>query len=85
MLDNDSEIHPLFENAPNTTEFKKLRKRLIRQTREVIETYGMIKPGANNQMTSAYMVSDQLQAMVRTHSHTELLFQCAFRFRHVIV
>ena len=46
MLDNDSEIHPLFENAPNTIEFKKLRKRLIRQTREVIETYGMIKPGA---------------------------------------
>ena len=46
MLDNDSEFHPLFENAPNTTEFKKLRKRLIRQTREVIETYGMIKPGA---------------------------------------
>ena len=46
MLDNDSEIHPLFENAPNTTEFKKLRKRLIRQTREAIETYGMIKPGA---------------------------------------
>ena len=46
MLDNDSEIHPLFENTPNTTEFKKLRKRLIRQTREAIETYGMIKPGA---------------------------------------
>lgn len=46
MLDNNSEIHPLFENAPNTTEFKKLRKRLIRQTREAIETYGMIKPGA---------------------------------------
>ena len=46
MLDSDSEIHPLFENAPNTTEFKKLRKRLIRQTREAIETYGMIKPGA---------------------------------------
>jgi len=46
MLDNDSEIHPLFENAPNTIEFKKLRKRLIRQTREAIETYGMIKPGA---------------------------------------
>ena len=46
MLDNDSEIYPLFENAPNTTEFKKLRKRLIRQTREAIETYGMIKPGA---------------------------------------
>ena len=46
MLDNDSEIHPLFENAPNTTEFKKLRKRLIRQTREAIENYGMIEPGA---------------------------------------
>lgn len=46
MLDNDSEIHPLFENAPNTIEFKKLRKRLIRQTREAIENYGMIEPGA---------------------------------------
>jgi len=26
MLDDDTEIHPLFEGAPKTTEFKKLRK-----------------------------------------------------------
>ena len=36
MLDDDTEIHPLFEGAPKTTEFKKLRKRLLRNTREAI-------------------------------------------------
>ena len=46
MLDDDTEIHPLFEGAPKTTEFKKLRKRLLRNTREAIEHYGMIEPGA---------------------------------------
>jgi len=46
MFDNHSDIHPLFEKAPNTIEFKKLRKRLIRQTREAIDYYGMIEPGA---------------------------------------
>ncbi len=46
MFDNHSDIHPLFEKAPNTIEFKKLRKRLIRQTREAIDNYGMIEPGA---------------------------------------
>ena len=45
MLDDDTEIHPLFEGAPKTTEFKKLRKRLLRNTREAIELYGMIEPG----------------------------------------
>ncbi|MBL4806997.1 MAG: tRNA 2-thiocytidine(32) synthetase TtcA [Rhodobacteraceae bacterium] len=45
MLD-DNEIHPLFAGAPTTTSFKKLRKRLIRQTREAIEAYGMIERGA---------------------------------------
>ena len=40
-----TEIHPLFEGAPKTTEFKKLRKRLLRNTREAIEHYGMIEPG----------------------------------------
>ena len=39
-----TEIHPLFEGAPQTTEFRKLRKRLVRQTREAIETYGMARP-----------------------------------------
>ena len=46
MLDTQKDIHPLFENAPSTTGFKKLRKRLVRQTREAIEKYGMIEPGA---------------------------------------
>ena len=46
MLDATSDIHPLFAGAPSTTEFKKLRKRLVRATREAIERYGMIEPGA---------------------------------------
>ncbi len=41
-----SEIHPLFEGAPTSTSFKKLRKRIIRQTREAVEQYGMIERGA---------------------------------------
>ena len=45
MLDDDSDIHPLFAGAPKTTAFKKLRKRLVRDTREAIERYGMIEPG----------------------------------------
>jgi len=46
MLDDTDEIHPLFRGAPGTTEFKKLRKRLVRQVREAVESYGMIEPGA---------------------------------------
>jgi len=45
MLDN-SPIHPLFNNAPTTTEFKKLRKRIIKETRQAIDDFGMITPGA---------------------------------------
>lgn len=46
MLDDLKDIHPLFAAAPSTTEFKKLRKRIIRQTREAIEEFGMIERGA---------------------------------------
>jgi len=47
MLDEDTgAIHPLFEGAPATTEFKKLRKRLVREVREAIDAYGMITRGA---------------------------------------
>lgn len=46
MLDEPDDIHPLFAGAPRTTEFKKLRKRLVRQTRETIEQYGMIERGS---------------------------------------
>ncbi|KIT16390.1 tRNA 2-thiocytidine(32) synthetase TtcA [Jannaschia aquimarina] len=46
MLDQTTDdIHPLFHGAPKTAEFKKLRKRLIRDTREAIERYGMVVPG----------------------------------------
>lgn len=46
MLDDNTDIHPLFQGAPSTTEFKKLRKRIVRQTREAIEEFGMIERGA---------------------------------------
>jgi tRNA 2-thiocytidine biosynthesis protein TtcA len=45
MLDADA-IHPLFAGAPDTTEFRKLRKRILRLTRAAVETYGMVRPGA---------------------------------------
>jgi len=44
MLD-DTDIHPLFHGAPKTTEFRKLRKRIIRETREAIDRYGMVRRG----------------------------------------
>ncbi len=43
MLDDAEDIHPLFRGAPRTTEFRKLRKRLVRDTREAIERYGMVE------------------------------------------
>ena len=36
MLDDNTDIHPLFASAPAATEFKKLRKRIIRNVREAI-------------------------------------------------
>ena len=42
---DDTDIHPLFAGAPRTTEFRKLRKRLVRETRAAIEDYGMVRPG----------------------------------------
>ncbi len=45
MLDDAQDIHPLFAGAPSTTEFKKLRKRIVRQTREAIEQFGMVEKG----------------------------------------
>ncbi len=45
MLDESDDIHPLFHGAPASTEFRKLRKRLVRETREAIETYAMARAG----------------------------------------
>lgn len=36
------DIHPLFHGAPKTTDFRKLRKRLIRETRGAIDRYCMV-------------------------------------------
>jgi len=45
MLDDGDDIHPLFHGAPKSTEFRKLRKRLVQQVREAVDTFGMVKPG----------------------------------------
>ncbi len=45
MLD-DTDLPPILKGAPDTTEFRKLRKRIIRETRAVIDQYGMVELGA---------------------------------------
>jgi tRNA 2-thiocytidine biosynthesis protein TtcA len=37
--------HPLFKDTPSSVEFNKLRKRLLRLTRQAIEDFVMVKPG----------------------------------------
>ncbi|MCC5958423.1 MAG: tRNA 2-thiocytidine(32) synthetase TtcA [Rhodobacteraceae bacterium] len=46
MLDETADLPLILQGAPDTTEFRKLRKRIIRETRAVIEQYGMIEQGA---------------------------------------
>jgi tRNA 2-thiocytidine biosynthesis protein TtcA len=38
--------HPILRDAPRSVEFNKLRKRLVRLTREAIDKFGMIEPGS---------------------------------------
>ncbi len=38
--------HPLFQAAPSSVEFSKLRKRLIRKTRSALDEFDMIRPGS---------------------------------------
>jgi len=38
--------HPMFRAAPSSVEFNKLRKRLLRQVRQTLDDYGMVRPGA---------------------------------------
>jgi len=45
MRDDCDDIHPLFHGAPKTAAFRKLRKRLVRDTREAIERYAMVEGG----------------------------------------
>ncbi len=37
--------HPLYDAAPSSVEFNKLRKRLFRNTRQAIDDFGMARPG----------------------------------------
>jgi tRNA 2-thiocytidine biosynthesis protein TtcA len=37
--------HPLFLDAPSSVEFNKLRKRLLRLTRQAVEDFAMVRPG----------------------------------------
>jgi tRNA 2-thiocytidine biosynthesis protein TtcA len=46
MRDAADDIHPLFHGAPATAEFRKLRKRIVRQMREAVEQYAMVPPDA---------------------------------------
>lgn len=41
------DCHAMFRNAPSGLEFNKLRKRLIRHTREALDAYGMVTPKAD--------------------------------------
>lgn len=46
LLDGDAgACHPMFREAPSSVEFKKLRKRLLRDTRQAIEDYAMARAG----------------------------------------
>lgn len=45
IADLDETCPALFRNAPAGVEFNKLRKRLIRQVRETLDAYGMVRPG----------------------------------------
>lgn len=45
MVDQDA-CHPLFIQTPDSVGFKKLRKRLVRQVRQALDDYAMVKPGA---------------------------------------
>ena len=46
MRDETADLPPILQGAPDSTEFRKLRKRIIRETRAAIDQYGMIQPGA---------------------------------------
>jgi tRNA 2-thiocytidine biosynthesis protein TtcA len=56
MLDDADDIHALFHGAPKTTEFRKLRKRIIRDTREAIDRYGMVERRAPDAPREKWLV-----------------------------
>ncbi|ANT51615.1 tRNA 2-thiocytidine(32) synthetase TtcA [Mesorhizobium amorphae] len=45
VADAEGGFHPLFAEVPSSVEFNKLRKRLLRLTRQAIEDFAMVRPG----------------------------------------
>src|SRR6185312_349536 len=46
IVDEDGDAcHPMFRDTPSSVEFNKLRKRLLRQTRQALDDFAMVKPG----------------------------------------
>lgn len=43
--DPEAGCHPLFAGIPSSVEFNKLRKRLLRLTRQAMEDFAMVRPG----------------------------------------
>jgi len=43
--DSSGGVHPIYANAPRSVEFNKLRKRLVRNTREALEKFAMARAG----------------------------------------
>lgn len=41
----ESDCHPLFRAVPSTVEFNRLRKRLLRNARQALEDFAMVRPG----------------------------------------
>lgn len=54
-LDPSWFTHPVFKDAPNSVQFKKLRKRIVRQTRDVLNTFGMLN-GATHRDKPRWLV-----------------------------
>ncbi len=46
MFDEPETLPPILRDAPETTEFRKLRKRIVRETRAALDDYTMVRPGA---------------------------------------
>ena len=45
LAEPESGGHPIYAQAPRSGEFNKLRKRLIRNTREALDKFAMVRPG----------------------------------------
>lgn len=45
--DQENGSHPIFENVEKSGEFNKLRKRLLRTTRQALADFSMVNPGDN--------------------------------------